>query len=640
MILFNQFFLESQEDNKKDTSPSEKKIYNLGGEFVSELDLSTSDIADIKINDQNVVTYIKLYGSEIKYNDQGNKIYEKLPNGKEVKYNDQGNKIYEKHPDGSEIKYNDQGQMIYGKHPNGYETKYNDQGVKIYEKHPNGYEIKYNDQGLPIYEKHSSGYEYKYNDQGVKIYEKHPDGRETESTYNDEGKLIKVKHPDGTIIKFNDQGKKIYEKHPDGSEIKFNDQGYRIYKKIRNGDEYFFDTYGNLVKEVIKPKKKDEYGELTKQREVAIKKAENYMRDYHGMFLHAFMRHQLNGALNISQNAEICVSTVRSNTTFQPEENSLIFIGFGNIRELYDFDAYSEVVGGLGFRRSTQDVNQGPELNYIRKLENLKAHHNEFNENNYYDEGFMKLFDAEVLIASVPFFNDRFDIIKQIKSKYPHIKIIKPEEFGKLKKSEDLLKILYKLRDEKRDKELMSRPFEKFEENKTYSFKEYYLIESKVQIPLNVAYEIFKKEYINSTGKSWNYNKFLDRARNWEFYGDENGYVAIRNQKSGFVKLVGMAGNNKSKLKGINDLTQMKLPLWGLVSKEIKDIAIRKGMREPTQEEKDLLKSNISSTVFGDAEILEFTTDGGIKLKYPDVGVVIKYMVGTPEYFVKLRMFI
>ena len=176
----------------------------------------------------------------------------------------------------------------------------------------------------------------------------------------------------------------------------------------------------------------------------------------------------------------------------------------------------------------------------------------------------------------------------------------------------------------------------KVDENTT--FKKYLMLkESLVQIPLDAAYEIFKNEYDKSTGASWSYDKFMGRARNWEFYGDEKGYVAIRRQRSGLVKLVGMAGDNRSKLKGINDLISMKMPLWGMVSKDIKDIAVRRGMREPNFLERQVLKRSIPPEVLGGAEILEYQKDGGIKLQYPDVGVVVKYLVGTPEYYAKLR---
>ena len=176
----------------------------------------------------------------------------------------------------------------------------------------------------------------------------------------------------------------------------------------------------------------------------------------------------------------------------------------------------------------------------------------------------------------------------------------------------------------------------KVDENVT--FKKYLMLkESLVNIPLDTAYEIFKNEYDKSTGTSWSYEKFMGRARGWEFYGDEKGYVAVRRQRSGFVKLVGMAGDNRSKLKGIQDLVSQNLPLWGMVSKEIKDIGIRKGMREPNFLERQVLKRSIPPEVLGGAEILEYQKDGGIKLQYPDVGVVVKYLVGTPQYYAKLR---
>lgn len=171
----------------------------------------------------------------------------------------------------------------------------------------------------------------------------------------------------------------------------------------------------------------------------------------------------------------------------------------------------------------------------------------------------------------------------------------------------------------------------------SYNFKKFFLKESLIQIPLEQAYEIFKNEYEKSTGKSWDRNKFMGRASNWEFYGDDKGYVAIRRQRSGFVKLVGMAGDMRSKLKGMQDLLSMNLPLWGMVSKEIKDLAVRKGMRMPNILERQVLKRSIPPEVFGDAKILDYTSDGGIKIQYPDIGVVIKYLIGTPLYYSELR---
>jgi YD repeat-containing protein len=369
--------------------------------------------------------------------------------------------------------YNDQGQLIYKKDSDGYEEKYNDQGKIIYIKHPFGLEVvnEYNDEGELIYSKNSDGQEIKYNDQGKIIYKKDSDGKENIYKYNDQGKLIYKKYSNGDEYKYNDEGELIYKKYL-GNIEKYNDQGELIYLKYPNG------------KEIIV--KQDEYGILSKEREIAIKKAENYMRDYHGMFIHTFDVKDLEKTLNIPENSEVCVSTVRSSSVFRKSEYAIIFIGFGNIRELYDFDAYSRMItkgSKKGSRRATADVKQSPALHDI-KFSNLKTYHKEFNRNNYYDEGFMTLADADVLIASIPTDlniytldkpETRENLIKQIKKVYPHIKIIKPQEFEKIRDSEDLLTLLYSTKQNRDDEELMAKPFNKYEE-KFILFKDFFLL--------------------------------------------------------------------------------------------------------------------------------------------------------------------
>ena len=158
-----------------------------------------------------------------------------------------------------------------------------------------------------------------------------------------------------------------------------------------------------------------------------------------------------------------------------------------------------------------------------------------------------------------------------------------------------------------------------------------------IKLDMTKAYDVFRKEYEESTGQSWTQDKFMQRAKNWQFFGDENGFVAVRPQRSGFIKLVGMAGDNKSKLRGIQQIQELSLPVWGMVSKDIKDMAVKRGMREPNMIERTLLKQALNSAALGDAEILGYTSDNGVRLKYPDIGEVVKYMVGSQEYYAKLR---
>jgi hypothetical protein len=165
---------------------------------------------------------------------------------------------------------------------------------------------------------------------------------------------------------------------------------------------------------------------------------------------------------------------------------------------------------------------------------------------------------------------------------------------------------------------------------------------------LNVdnAYDIFNQSYIKSTGKSWDKDKFVERARNWTFYGDENGYVAIRVQNSGMVKLVGVAGSPKSIYKGIQEVKNKysNMPLWGMVSKEIANQSEKMGFKVLRLKNDisakiflKLIKTIIPSSVFGGAKINGINSDGTIGFEYSDVGEANKVLVGNEMYFNGLK---
>ena len=179
---------------------------------------------------------------------------------------------------------------------------------------------------------------------------------------------------------------------------------------------------------------------------------------------------------------------------------------------------------------------------------------------------------------------------------------------------------------------------ESFQFNKEY----YHLTESFTSndIDMEKAYELFNREYLQSTGKSWNKDKFFGRARNWEFWGDENGFVATRSQRSGFVKLVGAAGSDKSKYKGFKELVIKNLPVWGMVDEKIGGLLKKMGYRGPNMMEKmafkGLMKSGQMDAVLGGAK-LESIDGDKITLTYSDIGTVTKYFMGSPEYWRKLH---
>lgn len=153
----------------------------------------------------------------------------------------------------------------------------------------------------------------------------------------------------------------------------------------------------------------------------------------------------------------------------------------------------------------------------------------------------------------------------------------------------------------------------------------------------NKVYETFKKSYEDNTGASWDANKFFSRANNWRFYGDEHGYVTVREQRSGMLKLTGVAGNTKSIMRGIKELMKEKQPIWGMVSKDILEMALRMGFRTPSPKD---IKNNIHkipAEVFGGAQITQIFDDGGVEFAYSDVGKTVKYLIGNDAYFSKLN---
>jgi hypothetical protein len=154
------------------------------------------------------------------------------------------------------------------------------------------------------------------------------------------------------------------------------------------------------------------------------------------------------------------------------------------------------------------------------------------------------------------------------------------------------------------------------------------------------AYEIFNHEYMQSTGKSWSRDKFLLRAQNWDFYGDSNGFITARQQASGFVKLVGAAGSDKSKYKGFKELSSKHLPVWGMVDDKIFGLLQKMGYRGPNTLEQFAFKKFMNpeklKAVLGGATI-DKIEGNKVTLTYPDIGTVVKYYIASPEYWKKIR---
>jgi len=153
------------------------------------------------------------------------------------------------------------------------------------------------------------------------------------------------------------------------------------------------------------------------------------------------------------------------------------------------------------------------------------------------------------------------------------------------------------------------------------------------EIDQDKAYDLFSDSYQKATGKAWDRGKFLSRAGGWRFYGDENGYVTIREQRSGMLKLTAVAGSPRSIIKGMNDLMSEGVPVWGMVDKNIQSMAQRFGFKSPPGMIVKMLIGKIPPHVFGNAKMQGVGWDGSVTLDYPDIGTTTKYMIGNSEYF-------
>jgi len=149
---------------------------------------------------------------------------------------------------------------------------------------------------------------------------------------------------------------------------------------------------------------------------------------------------------------------------------------------------------------------------------------------------------------------------------------------------------------------------------------------------INNMYDLYKKSYEKSTGKAWNRQEFNIRTDNWDFFGDEKGYVAARPQSDGLYKLTIVAGDTRSILKGIKELLSLNKPVWGMVSKDILPMTNKLGFKTPSKLLIKTILKFIPKESFGDVDF-DVNSDGSITLKYEDLGNATKYFIANKEYF-------
>lgn len=150
-------------------------------------------------------------------------------------------------------------------------------------------------------------------------------------------------------------------------------------------------------------------------------------------------------------------------------------------------------------------------------------------------------------------------------------------------------------------------------------------------------FNVFKQSYEKATGTAWSIDKFYSRASEWLFFGDPQGFVTVRPQRSGYYKLTGVAGSMKSIMKGLNELVSTNMPIWGMLTDDLASILIKRyGFRKPNKIEGAIIAKLIPSNVFGNVEYKR-NPDGSVTFNYKDVGEATKVFVGNKPYFIKSR---
>lgn len=150
---------------------------------------------------------------------------------------------------------------------------------------------------------------------------------------------------------------------------------------------------------------------------------------------------------------------------------------------------------------------------------------------------------------------------------------------------------------------------------------------------LDKAYELFSANYEKATGTAWTKDKFISRASDWVFYGEEGkGYVAVRPQRSGLLKLVGVGGSPLAIAKGMKELLALKKPVWGMASMELVKAMHKLGMKTPPAWVVRKMLKTIPANVFGNVSYI-VNKNGSITLDYSDVGKATKFFVANKEYY-------
>jgi len=149
-------------------------------------------------------------------------------------------------------------------------------------------------------------------------------------------------------------------------------------------------------------------------------------------------------------------------------------------------------------------------------------------------------------------------------------------------------------------------------------------------------YLSFKKSYEKATGASWDQFKFKNRAYNWTFFGEKTGGIAVRNQRSGLVKMVSAFGSPKKVINGYKEMVSEigNKPIWGVMTENLAIMLEKISNKEFKRAPKIFVKTVIPhiKNIFGDIVLDVDKKTGAIVIDTP-AGPMDKYFIANKNYY-------
>lgn len=151
----------------------------------------------------------------------------------------------------------------------------------------------------------------------------------------------------------------------------------------------------------------------------------------------------------------------------------------------------------------------------------------------------------------------------------------------------------------------------------------------------DTLYQAFRDAYEKAVGVAWDRNKFENRAYGWTFFGDVEGGIAVRQQRSGMYKLNATFGELRKILKAYYEMDSKigNEPVWGVMTADLAKMLekLSKGkFKQPPKMFTKMVIPHIKG-IFG-ADIKKVEGDGAIVVDTP-AGLMKKYFIGNKAYF-------